>query len=122
MEYSISQSFWLAVDAVVDSSEVVMDRPKGSRHPRFPSIVYPVDYGYLANTRSMDGGGIDVWVGSDPSRAVVAVICTVDLMKRDSEMKILLGCTPEETEKVDLFLNAGDLMKGLLIRRQTDAV
>jgi len=70
----------------------------------------------------MDGGGIDVWVGSDPSRAVVAVICAVDLMKRDSEMKILLGCTPEETEKVDLFLNAGDLMKGLLIRRQTDAV
>jgi len=110
-------SFWVAVDTIVGSSEIVIDRPKGSHHPHFPSIVYPVDYGYLANTRSMDGGGIDVWAGSLDRTKVVGIICTVDLQKRDSEIKVLLGCTAEETDKAHRFLNAGGQMKGLLIRR-----
>ena len=114
---TVDESFWSAIDAIVGSSEVVIDRPKGSHHPRFPSIIYPVDYGYLADTKSMDGGGIDVWVGSLDSKRVVGIICTVDLEKRDSEMKILPGCTPEETEKTYRFHNDGGQMKGLLIKR-----
>lgn len=43
----------------------------------------------------MDGAGIDVWVGSG-EKQVDAVICTVDFRKRDSEIKILIGCTEEE--------------------------
>ena len=117
IETPFDDSFWAAVDAIVGSSELVVDRPKGSHHPRFPSIIYPVDYGYLKDTRSMDGGGIDVWVGSLDPRKVVAIICTVDLEKRDSEMKILLGCAPEEMDRAYRFLNAGEQMKGQLIRR-----
>lgn len=40
----------------------------------------------------MDGAGIDVWVGSDEKK-VDAIMCIVDLMKKDSEIKILIGCT-----------------------------
>lgn len=43
----------------------------------------------------MDGSGIDVWVGSGEKR-IDAIICTIDLLKRDSEIKILIGCTEEE--------------------------
>jgi inorganic pyrophosphatase len=114
---TVDAAFWSAIDAIVGSSEVVIDRPKGSHHPRFPSITYPVDYGYLADTKSMDGGGIDVWVGSLDSKKLVGIICTVDLEKRDSEMKIILGCTPEEIERAHHFLNAGEQMKGILIKR-----
>ena len=38
-----------------------------------------------------------------------AIICIVDLMKKDSEIKILIGCTEEENET--------KYMKGILIRR-----
>ena len=44
---------------------------------------------------AMDGAGIDVWVGSQ-NKQIDAIMCIVDLMKRDSEIKILIGCTEEE--------------------------
>ena len=110
--------FWLALDALVCASDVVIDRPKGSHHPRFPSFIYPLDYGYLKNTSSMDGGGIDVWRGSDPKRQIDAVICTVDLMKKDSEIKILIGCTEEEKQAALAIHNESVYMKGIMIRRE----
>lgn len=64
----------------------------------------------------MDGSGIDVWVGS-AEKKVNAVICTVDLMKRDSEIKILIGCTEEELKIIYETHNESENMKGILIRR-----
>lgn len=112
----MNDEFWKALDKLVSESELVIDRPKGSSHPRYSHIIYEVDYGYLKNTSSLDGDGIDVWVGSD-SKEVVGVICTVDLIKRDSEIKILLGCSEREIEYIYNFHNDSQLMKGLLIRR-----
>lgn len=112
-----NESFWKAVDTLVSSCKIVIDRPKGSFHPRFPDIKYEVDYGYLENTSSMDGGGIDVWLGSLVNKQVNAIICTVDLMKKDSEIKLLIGCTEEEITTVYEFHNNTEFMKGILIRR-----
>ena len=109
--------FWSALDKLAETSNIVIDRPKGSAHPRFTQYIYPLDYGYLESTSSMDGEGIDVWLGSNPNRALTAILCTVDLMKRDSEIKLLLGCTAEETQTVLNFHNNSEFMKGLLIRR-----
>ena len=75
-------NFWQALDKLVSESKVTIDRPKGSHHPKYPDIVYPVDYGYLDGTSSMDGGGIDVWRGSLSCSVCDAVICTVDLLKK----------------------------------------
>lgn len=110
------EDFWKALDELVNNSEVVIDRPKGTVHPKYPNIIYKVDYGYLKNTSSMDGAGIDVWVGSAEKR-IDAIICTVDLMKRDSEIKILIGCTEEEKTIVYEMHNETQFMKGILIRR-----
>ena len=109
--------FWKAVDALVSSGKIVIDRPKGSTHPRFPNIKYEVDYGYIESTTSMDGGGIDVWLGSLADKKVNAIICTVDLMKKDSEIKLLIGCTEEEINTVYAFHNDSEFMKGFLIKR-----
>jgi len=46
------ESFWKEVESLVKESEIVIDRPKGSHHPRYPELVYPVNYGYLKNTTS----------------------------------------------------------------------
>ncbi len=118
MPSSINEAFWEAMDRLVSESRIGIDRPKGVQPPDFPSIVYPVAYGYLSGTTSMDGHGIDVWVGSAFSRTVGAVMCTIDLQKKDSEVKILLGCTPNEKALIYDFHNAGVNMKGLLITRE----
>jgi inorganic pyrophosphatase len=113
------QVFWEALDTLVRESNVIIDRPKGSMHPGFSSgRTYPVDYGYLKNTTSMDGGGIDAWCGSSPQLTINGIICTVDLLKRDSEIKILIGCTPEEMKLALDFYNQGSFMKAILIVRR----
>ncbi len=110
------EDFWNALDKLVNNSEIIIDRPKGTAHPKYPDFIYDLDYGYLNNTSSMDGSGIDVWVGS-AEKKVNAVICTVDLMKKDSEIKILIGCTEEELKIVYETHNESENMKGVLIRR-----
>lgn len=109
--------FWNSLDELIYNSEIVIDRPKGTAHPKYPNFIYRVDYGYLKNTTSMDGGGIDVWVGTKENKQVDAIICIVDLMKRDSEIKILIGCTEEEKKIVYQTHNETEYMKGILIRR-----
>ena len=109
-------NFWQALDRLVAESAIVIDRPKGSAHPRFPDFIYRVDYGYLKDTTSMDGAGIDVWVGSG-EKTVDAIMCIVDLMKRDSEIKILIGCTEEEKAIIYETHNEKEFMKGIMIRR-----
>ena len=111
-----NEDFWKALDELVNSSEIVIDRPRGSAHPRLPNFIYKVDYGYLKNTASMDGAGIDVWVGSGDKK-IDAIMCIVDLMKRDSEIKILIGCTEEEKLEIYKTHNETQYMKGVLIRR-----
>ena len=111
-----NEDFWKALDELVSNSEIVIDRPRGSAHPRFPNFIYKVDYGYLKDTASMDGGGIDVWVGSGEKK-IDAIMCIVDLGKKDSEIKILVGCTEEEKLEVYKTHNETQYMKGILIRR-----
>jgi inorganic pyrophosphatase len=113
-----TEAFWKSLDELVANAEIVIDRPRHSPHPRYDDLVYPVDYGYLAGTTASDGGGIDIWVGSDPAKQVAGVICTIDLLKRDMEIKILLACTDSETDIiVDFFERTR--MGHLLIRRSS---
>lgn len=117
MQIKCNKDFWETIDILVSSGKIVIDRPKGSMHPRFSNIVYPIDYGYIENTASMDGGGIDVWIGSLPDKTVNSIICTVDIMKKDSEIKLLIGCTEEEINLIYEFHNNFEYMKGILIKR-----
>jgi inorganic pyrophosphatase len=110
-------TFWCAIDSLVHESELVIDRLKGSHHPHYPQITYPVDYGYLKNTTAMDGNGIDVWRGSDFAGKLDAIICTVDLKKKDSEIKLLIGCARDEKNLIMEFHNLNEYLKGLLIER-----
>jgi len=58
---------------------VTMDRPLGSKHPKH-GFVYPVNYGYIADTISGDGEELDAYVlGEDKPLAeftgkVIAII------------------------------------------------
>ena len=110
-------AFWTLLDERVASSRVVIDRPRGSAHPRFPTNIYPLDYGYLEGTTSGDGQGIDVWLGSGNPQQITAVVCATDLHKRDAELKLLLGCTVRDEQAVQRFLNTSPSFQCLLIPR-----
>ena len=91
---SFDNDFWEILDDLVNDSEIVIDRPKGTAHPRYPNFIYKVDYGYIKNTS-----------------------CIVDFMKRDSEIKVLIGCTEEEKQLIYQTHNETQYMKGIMIRR-----
>jgi inorganic pyrophosphatase len=112
------KDFWQALDMMLEKSNVVIDRPKGTCHPKYFNMKYLVDYGYLQGTSSMDGAGIDVWRGTDKTGKINAVICIVDLIKNDSEIKLLLNCTDEEKNSIYHFHNQSKYMKGILINRE----
>jgi inorganic pyrophosphatase len=114
-------SFWTRLETLIGSCEIVIDRPKGSTHPRYPAVVYPLDYGYLRGTSGGDGNEIDVWRGSLPGAGVDAVVCTVDAVKRDAEVKLMMGCTKAEKETVLDFLNSG-YMSAVLVQREEGSV
>jgi inorganic pyrophosphatase len=113
---TMDERFWQALDTLVASCELIIDRPRGSAHPRYVDFIYPLDYGYLKNTSSADKDGIDIWVGSLPEKTVVAIIANIDLLKRDSEIKILLGCTDKE-KKLLLALHNKGKQAAILIER-----
>lgn len=41
---------------------VTMDRPLGSKHPKNPDMVYPINYGYIEGTLSGDGDEVDAYI------------------------------------------------------------
>ena len=108
--------FWATLDDLVAACTLRIDRPRGTPHPRYPDFVCPLDYGYLEGTQSADRGGIDVWVGSLAEKRVTAIVCTVDMVKRDAEMKILIGCTPQEAQVV-LGCHDNNSQAGVLVER-----
>ncbi len=103
------------------TSPIKIDRPRGSRHPRYPELIYPLDYGYLEGTLAQDGGGVDLFLGSRPEQTLEAVALSVDLDKKDAEIKLLIACTAEEEQLVEDFLN-GAGMRAMLIRRQPETL
>ena len=76
----------------------MMEGSKGTVHPVYRNRFYAYDHGFFANTRTVDGSGIDVWVGSMGDKTVVGVVATLDLKKRDMELKVLSRCTPKEMQ------------------------
>ena len=108
----LNNGFWEEMARLGASDHVVIDRPSGTAHPRFPDLIYPFDYGYIKDTFAADGGGIDVWIGSQGKRTLTGILCTFDTIKRDMEIKFLLGCTESDIKSIRSFL--GD-MKTLFI-------
>jgi len=97
-------TYWNDLNTLVAESTIKIDRPKGYRHPRNKAVIYPFDYGYLDETKADVGEGI---------------ITTVDLAKRDAEIKILYGTTEEENSLALDTHNIGT-QAAKLIRRNSD--
>ena len=122
-----SLSFWEALQDLVKNNPLRIDRPRGSRHPRYPDFIYPLDYGYLEGTRSADGGGVDVWLGAGQETAaghvpsLTGLLLTLDRVKQDVEVKLLLNCTHKEMEIAQRASNSQSMNAVLLKRGNLEA-
>jgi len=73
--------------------DVIIDRPLGSKHPKY-GWIYPINYGYIPNTKAEDNLEIDVYIidcKKSLEKAKVKIIGVV-YRKDDLESK-LIGVT-----------------------------
>jgi inorganic pyrophosphatase len=112
--------FWKYLNKLVKDNVVIIDRPKGTKHPKYNNMVYEFDYGYINNTRTTDGGGIDVFKGSLHNKNVSTMICTIDLLKKDIEIKVLIGCTEIQERKIYDFLNDSEYMRAIIVKKNIE--
>lgn len=118
-EYENNAFFWQKVDTLFLSSGFTQTRKKGDVHPVFKNLIYPTDYGHLADTQSVSGEGVSVYAGSGNRYAITALVCAADILAKELDIKVLIGCNDEEVESVLRFLNQTDYQKTVLIRRGT---
>jgi inorganic pyrophosphatase len=115
MTFPMNENYWKSLQALITDETVVIDRPRGVPHPRYPELIYPLDYGYIEGTTAGDGDGIDIWIGSSGGRTLTGILCTFDTVKRDAEIKLLAGCTEEDLATIRHF--HGGFMYTLYIPR-----
>ena len=108
---------WEQWESLVRLKGITIERARGTAHPDYPDIVYPIDYGFVNGTDTVDGAEMDVFRGS-AENGLVAAIFTEDARKGDLEVKLIVDCTPEEIYLVNGFINfAPELMRGRLLMR-----
>ena len=109
---------WASWEAIIESNGYTIDRPYRSKHPSFPEIIYPINYGFINNTVSTDREEVDLFIGTARNKLVAAIV-TTDFRKGDREWKLIYNCTPEEVYLVHGFINFNPtLMTGHLIMRR----
>ena len=98
-------TFWHEMAELAANNSIIIDRPKESPHPRYPEVIYPLDYSYLEGTTSAGRNGTDVWFGSlnTIDKMLTGILCTFDTLKRDAEIKLLIGCTEEGVQIIQDF-------------------
>jgi inorganic pyrophosphatase len=112
--------FWQKIDTLYFSNRLVIAREKGSSHPKYHNLIYPVDYGYLEDTQIEQSEGIAVYKGSGSDYMVTTLVVAADILKKEIDVKLLVGCSPSEEEDILRFLNQTDFQKSVLVRRSSD--
>ena len=103
--------------SLLEASEITIDRPRNSAHPKYPNFIYPVDYGYLKETSASDGNEIDIWIGTSDLKEINGILCTVDPIKKDLETKIVYACTEDEVKIICNTMNK--VLRAIYIPIQT---
>ena len=71
---------WAHWERLLRERGIVIDRPRGSAHPRYPDMIYPLDYGYIPGTVGGDGAEVDLFIGT--ARTACAPRCSRPMRSR----------------------------------------
>lgn len=88
---------------------IQIDRPMGSKHPKW-NFVYPINYGFVPNTKAPDGKEIDAYLlGIEKPVKEYAGICVAIIHRtNDDDDKLIIvpenyKITEEEIKEKTLF-------------------
>ncbi len=99
---------------------VVMDRPLGSKHPKY-DFIYEVNYGYIPNTISGDGEPLDAYVlGEDNALDSFygKVIAIVHRTQEDDDKLIVVAVGKDYTnQEIEKLVNFQEKYKKHIIIR-----
>lgn len=72
--------------------DVEIDRPMGSKHPEY-NYLYPINYGYIPNTKAKDGEEIDAYVLGEfePLERFKGRVIAIIKRKDDNEDKLVVA-------------------------------
>lgn len=81
--------------------DIEIDRPLGSRHPKYKDFIYPINYGFVPNTVSGDGMEIDCYVIDldKPVKRLVGRCIAIINRLNDNENKLVV--TEKDVEYSD---------------------
>lgn len=84
--------------------DVVMDRPLGSKHPKW-GFVYDVNYGYIPDTISGDGEELDVYVlGEDkPIQQFRGVVKAIIHRTNNDDDKLVVMSNKKNFSKQEIY-------------------
>ena len=70
---------------------VKIDRPMGSKHPKW-SFIYPVNYGYIPNTKAPDGEKLDAYVLGvfEPQEEFTGICIAIIHRTNDNDDKLVI--------------------------------
>ncbi len=74
--------------------DIIMDRPVGTRHPKHPDIVYPINYGYIDGMLSADGEGIDVYLLGIHEPLATCRAKIIAIIRREDDIEDKLAAAP----------------------------
>ena len=90
-------------------ANVVVDRPLGSKHPKH-GFIYEVNYGYVPNTKALDGEEIDAYILSldKPVDKILGICIAIIHRTNDDDDKLVVApegvnFSDEEIEKLVEF-------------------
>ena len=104
-----SQSFKLAKEFLKKEVEVTIDRPLGSKHPKY-NFIYGANYGYIEGIKAPDGEELDAYylgVEKPIEKAKGLVKAIIHRLDDDDDKLVVLpkdiNLTDEEIEKAVAF-------------------
>lgn len=110
------------IEYIGKTVKVIIDRPLGSKHPRFDHY-YPINYGYIPNTLAGDGMEIDAYIlGVDkPIKEFTGIVIAVIKRFDDVEDKLVVADSQKKhtKEKVkDLTIFQEKYFNSMIIMKQ----
>lgn len=74
---------------------VKIDRPKGTPHPKYPDMIYPVNYGYIPGVISNDGRPLDVYILGVDNPLEEFTGRVIGIINRQNDVEDKLVAAPE---------------------------